>query len=178
MEHSHHCLNEVEVRKALVDSQAHRLERIDSIIVLDELIVGATHPREAELASKSRIDKHGNHLNRRLVDCIDLALASRLCDLADESNDVLVNKISIQILRAYGHNAGLADKRAKALQRGQDDPLVILHAVKLRKYGHYCSLEERVDTLGLGEEKFGHLGHALEQLCDQVLQVCQILRAA
>ena len=138
----------------------------------------ASHPREAKLASKSRIDKHCNHLDRRLVDCFYLALAGRLCDLADEGNDVLVHKISIQILRAYGHNAGLADKRAEALQRGQDDPLVVLHAVKLRKYGHYCSLEEWVNTLCLGEEQFGHLGHALEQLCDQVLQVCQVLGAA
>lgn len=54
----HEHTQKIELSKELVYSHADSLERVDCIVVLNELIVRSTHPRETENASKGWIHQH------------------------------------------------------------------------------------------------------------------------
>lgn len=55
---SHQRPNKVKLCEELVHGHSNRLERIDRVVVLNELIMRASHPWEAEQATKRWIDQH------------------------------------------------------------------------------------------------------------------------
>jgi len=78
VEDIHENSDEVELSKALVHCHPDVFIRVDSIIVLDQLVMRTTHPGEAELVADSRIDKHRKNLDYDLVEGSDLARAGSL----------------------------------------------------------------------------------------------------
>ena len=98
MIHVHQGLAKGELREELVHSHAHALKRVDRIVVLNQLVVRSTHPREAELAPNRRVNHQGEHLHGDLVNGIGFTLACRLQHLTEESDDILVDKVTEQVL--------------------------------------------------------------------------------
>ena len=91
VEDIHQHSDKVELSKALVHGHPDVFIRVDSIIVLDQLVMRATHPGEAELVADSRIDKHRKNLDYDLMEGSDLARAGSLKHLAEHAYNVLVN---------------------------------------------------------------------------------------
>ena len=73
MEDIHEHSNEVKLCKELVNCHTHRLELVHSVIVLDQLVMGTSHPREAELVAKGWVNQHGEDLDNHFMNGCDLA---------------------------------------------------------------------------------------------------------
>ena len=81
----------------------------------------------------------------------------RLQHLTERADNVLVDQVPVQILRANRNYAGLTYKGAQALERCQMNNLHFLLAEKLDENGHDCSLEERIYTRHFREEYLAEL---------------------
>ena len=78
----HESAYEVKLREKLVNSHTDGFEGVHSIIILNELVVGPSHPGKAEKISKSWVNEHGEHLSCNFVNCSHVAVTGSLQHLA------------------------------------------------------------------------------------------------
>ena len=100
------------------------------------------------------------------MDCCHGSSTGSLKHLAEWANDILVDKISVEVLSSNGDDTGLANERAQALQRGQVNGLQFTLAEELDKDRHDCSLEKWIDASCLGKENLTQLWYHMKQLFD------------
>ena len=171
MVNSHERPDKVKLREELVDRHSDRFKRVHSVVVLDQLIVRSAQPGEAEQVAKRWIHEHGKDVSRNFVHGRYGAVRGRLQHLAERADNVLVDQVPIQILRANRHYAGLADEGAQALERRQMDDLQVRLAEELDENGHDSALEERVYARNFREEYLAELRDDMKQLFDKILNV-------
>jgi hypothetical protein len=104
-------------RQFLVKSATNLLNQRNQVLILNQLIVGSSLPREAVSVTKSWVDKLSNNKTASLFDGWVVLAAHK--DLGELSVIISVDHISVELLHSSWHDRSLIYKDSHCLDRGE-----------------------------------------------------------